>query len=288
MGMFGFLPHQLFTHHRAADTSGLSPRLWQRVTGSIMEADGNKRLFLIGDDFPAIQHAGTMTDLYSELPYVIYADDTTNHIVRTGVDENGGVLHLVIDAGAGANEEIGIALGDAVGQVGQISDTAGADFMTAFECRIKKSSITAQCMMAGLMSPATIADGGIIDTTGGPMANKAFIGFNVLADDYDAVDFCYQGAGQTRNDLIAGSANLKADTFIKLGFIYDPAAPPAKRITVYIDNEEQSTYVTAAQIAAATFPDAEALTVGFATKGVAGSAALELGIDWWAFAQVLE
>lgn len=287
--MFGFLPHQFFVHHEGQNTSGLSPRLWRRVSQALQEGAGQTRLFLAGDDFPAIHTAGTLTDLISELPYLIFADDTTNHSVVGAADENGGVLQLNIDVGAGANEEIGICSGDGTQQLGQISDTAGADYITAFECRFKLSNVTdgKAATFIGLAQPGIVANGGIIDATGGPMANKAAIGFNVLADDGDSLDFCYQGASQTRQDAIAGVAALTADTFVKAGFVYDPTAPASKRIRVFINNVESSTYVTAANIAAATFPDAEALTFAAIQKGIAGSVALEAAIDWWAFAQVI-
>lgn len=287
MGMFGFLPHNLFTNYRGSDASGLSPRVWQKLSSNIMHSDGSNRLFLIGDDFGSIHHAGTLTDLFSDHPYTIYSTDTSNHTVVGAADENGGVLQLNIDSGAGANEDLYIGLGDGTQQLCQLSDTAGADFITAFECRVKKSSITTQLLTCGLGGPGIAADGGIIDTNGGPMANKAFIGFNVLADDYDSVDFCYQGASQTRNDHNANIHTVVADTFVKLGFVYDPTEVASKRIKVYVDNVEQSTYVTATEIATADFPDAEALTFFFGQKGVAGSAALEACIDWWALGQII-
>jgi len=285
--MFGMLPQNLFTTHVAQDTTGPSPRLWGRVFGAAMPPDGQKRLFLVSDDFAAVHNSGTVTDLVSEHPYVIYASDTSNHKVQGMADEEGGVLQLYIDASASANEECGVEAGDAVGQLGQISDTSGDDHLTAFECRLKVSSITTGklALIAGLASPATAVDGGVIDTTGGPKADKAFIGFQILADDGDSMDFCYQGASQTRQDKITGVHVPVADTFVKLGFVYDPSAPASKRITVYVDNEEQSTYVTSTNIAAATFPDAEALTFICQMKGIAGSVALETAVDWWAFAQ---
>jgi hypothetical protein len=86
---------------------------------------------------------------------------------------------------------------------------------------------------------------------------------------------------------IAGVHVPVADTFVKLGFLYDPSAPPAKRIKVFVSNVEQSTYVTAANIAAATFPDGEELGFLFGMK--MGSAVLaEAAIDWWAFAQLID
>jgi len=286
--MFDFLSHNLYTGHNAQNTTGQSPRLWGQVTGTMMSSCGDKRLVLYGDDFGAIHHSGTMTDLYSEIPYVLYADDTSNHTAVGAADEKGGVLQLGIDGSAAANEEIGIEAGDGTGQLLQISDTAADAHLTAFECRIKASSITTGQLglIAGLASPGTIGNGGIVDTSGIPKAASAFIGFNIKADDGNAIDFCYQGAAQTRQDTIEGAGVPTADTFIKLGFIYDPGAAASKRITTYVDNVEQSTYVTSTNIAAATFPDAEALTFVFGMKGIAGSVALEDAIDWWAAAQL--
>lgn len=288
--MFNSLPHSLLTMHRGQATSGLSPLLWTKLTEACpVSADGARRLYLVGDDFSGVHTAGTMTDLNASHPYTLYADDTSNHTAVGAADENGGVLQLTIDAGAAANEEIGIELGDGTGQLGQISDTAGADYPTAFEARVKVSSITnGQLAFAvGLASPGTVGNGGLTDTNGYPKAASAFIGFNIKADDGDAIDFCYQGANQTRQDTIAGAAVPVADTFVKLGFLYLPSAPTSKRIRIFVDNAEKSTYVTGTNIAAATFPDAEALTFAMMLKGIAGSVALEAACDWWAYGQVI-
>lgn len=287
--MFGFLPHRLFTAHLAQNTTSLSPRLWNRVTHGIMDSGGDKRLFLTGDDFPCVHTSGTFTDLQAELTYTLFGDDTSNHTAQGASDEKGGVLQLGIDAGAAANEEVGIELGDGTGQLGQISDTAGDDHMTAFECRIKVSSITDGdlALLVGLVGPGSVDGDTLTDTNGIPTAANHGIGFNIKADDGNAIDFFYEAAGQTRVDKIAGAGVPTADTFIKLGFINDPGAEASKRITVYVDNVEQSTYVTATNIETATFPDAEALNFAMAMKGIAGSTALEAAIDWWAFAQVL-
>ena len=295
MGMFGFLPNNLFTGHHNQDTSGLSPLLWKRVTGSMMSSDGSKRLVLAGDDFNGVHHAGTVTDLHSEMNYVIYADDTSNHVVAGAADEKGGVLQLVIDASAAAEEEVGIELGDATGQIGQISDTAADAHLTAFECRIKMNGVTDAaltngqfCTLAGLVGPGSVDGDVLTDTSGIPTAANHGIGFHVPLDDADTVNFFYEAASQTRVDAISDVAALVNNTFLKLGFVYDPSAPSSKRITVYVDNVEQSTYVTGTQIAAATFPDAETLVPAFAVKGIVGSKAVELAIDWWAFAQLID
>jgi len=80
-------------------------------------------------------------------------------------------------------------------------------------------------------------------------------------------------------------ATLVADTFIKLGFVYDPAAEPTKRIKVYVDGVEQSTYVTATDIATATFPDGEEMAPMAYVSAASASDGI-LTMDWWRIAQL--
>ncbi len=282
MGM-GFLPHNYLTQHRDANTTGLSPRLWAAVSASVMEPDGSGRLFMVGDDFGCVKNADTYTDLYSEMGYTSYID--TGGTLLGLADENGGVLALTTD---GTDEdEIWISSGDGTQQLGQISDTSGADFMTAFEARYKISSIANSVMshFVGLASPGLAAADTAADATGVLAAAKAFIGFRTLLDG-DSIDFIYQAASQTLVTKISGVHVPVADTFVKLGFLYNPAAKAAQRIKVFVNNVEQSTYVTATNIATATFPDAEALAFLAGFKNTTAAAG-ELAIDWWRFAQVL-
>jgi len=283
--MFGFLPNNLFTAHRAQNTTGLSPRLWGRVTGSMMSSSGDKRLVLIGDDFLAMNHlATTYANVNSEVGYtaVIDAGGTITQLV----DEKGGVIALTTD---GTDEdEIWIAAGDGTGHLGMISDTAADAHLTAFECRFKISSITdaVMSMFVGLAAPGSAAVEFVVDATGALKATTQLIGFRTLLDG-DLISFVWQAVADSAVVIGISSAKVPvADTFMKLGFVYDPEAPAAKRITVYADNVELSTYVTATQIAAATFPDAEALTFRAAQKQI-GATAGELALDWWAFGQLV-
>ncbi len=294
MSMFGFLPHRLFTGHNAANTTGLSPRLWNRVTGSIMSAAGDKRLVLAGDDFMCPKAADTYTDVYSEMAYTSYID--TGGTLLGLADEPGGVLALAMDDTD--NDEIWLEAGDGTIQLGQISDTAGSDYLTAFECRIKFSSITnGVCsFFAGLATPGTGAANALVDDTGAIKATTSFLGFRNLLDG-DNIQCIYQAVADsaavinksTVHDAAGDTYAVVADTYVKLGFIYDPSAVTAKRITWYVDNVEQSTYVTGTQIATATFPDAEALTFLFGYKNTIGTtpSTTEGAIDWWAWAQVI-
>lgn len=278
-----FVP-QLFTGHRGEQTSGLSPRLWAKLYGSMMAPDGGDRLVWAADDFMAVRNADTYTDLYSEMGYTSYID--TGGTLLTLADEVGGVLALVTD---GTDEdEIWLSAGDGVGGLGFISDTAGDDHLTVFEARYKVSTITDSQMSSfvGLASPGTAAQNTKVDATGALLTTGAFIGFDVLLDG-NSIQFTYQAASQAVQQKIAGVHVPVVDDFVKLGFIYDPTASASKRIKVFVNNVEQSTYVTATNIAAATFPDAELLTFLAGFKNTTAVAA-ELAVDWWAFAQLIK
>lgn len=280
-----FVP-QLMTGHRGQNTSGLSPRLWAKVYGSVMAPDGGERLVFVGDDFTAYKSTNTHTEGVGAVGYTSYID--TGGTLTQLADESGGVLALTTD---GTDEdEIWVSSGDGTGGLGYISDTAGADFLTVFEARYKLSSITNSVMSSfvGLASPGLAAADTKVDATGALKATGAFIGFDVLLDG-DSIQFVYQKASQTVVTKISAVHVPVADDFVKLGFVYDPEAPADKRIKVFVNNTEQSTYVSASDIASTTayFPDAAMLTFLAGFKNTTAAAG-ELAVDWWAFAQIMK
>jgi hypothetical protein len=104
--------------------------------------------------------------------------------------------------------------------------------------------------------------------------------FWFLEDDSDGIDFIYKKAGQTLQTKISVAQQITADTWYKLGFVYDPNAPEAKRITVFVDGVDEGTYVTATNIATATFPDDEELQPLFGVKNSSG-AVTRIDLDWY-------
>ncbi len=292
------LPASIYTGHFGQSSTGPSPRLWGKLADVAMNPDGSGRLVLVTDDFSCMTGAlstGAKFDTGAN-HYDLHREDTTNHTIVIASDEKGGVLQLAVDSGAGGNEEIGIELGDQTGQLGQISDTAGDAHVTAFECRVKWKAVTTGATWTngefvsaiGLLGPGSNDGNVLTDTSGIPTAANHGIGFHVPADDANTINFFYEAASpQTRVDAISDIGAPVDDTFIKLGFLYNPAATDAKRISVYVDNVEQGTYVTATNIATATFPDAEALNFVAATKVITASKGVEMSLDWWAFAQVI-
>ena len=148
-----------------------------------------------------------------------------------------------------------------------ISDTAAEEFGLAFEVRVKKSTIADNgcAMFSGLAATAYAVTGGLTDDAGA-MKDHSHIGFHVDAAAGEAVDFVYTLAGQADTIKIAGVDTMVADTFVKLGFLYLPQRNGSKRIAVFVNGKEQSTYVTATNIAASGFPDSIEMAPAFGAK----------------------
>ena len=193
-------------------------------------------------------------------------------------DDTGGVI--LFDAGDTEDDLAIIGTQPLV----KISDTAADAKRTVFECRVKLNTVAEGSVFIGLADNTMIADGGLIADDGGVIAAGDAIGFSVDEADVDGIDFCYQKTSAVEQRPMTAQV-AAADTWYKLGFVYDPSAPQAKRIKVYVDNVEQSTYVTADNIAATTFPDG--VDLGFVAASMAGDTPADNGleVDWWALYQ---
>lgn len=286
--MLGLFPNALYTPQVGQSGGrGLSPRLWSRVDGQALAPDGASNGYMIADDF--LSFGGTVATnvgTYSN-GYKSY-EDNSNTITQVAT-EVGGVLRFT--GAAADNNESWLQSGYSTGVLGKISDTAGSDKLMIFEARFRVSSVVDDVcsLFLGLTEEGLAAQNTKVDDTG-VFADKDRIGFETVHTNGGttgtnaALNFIYEKAGQTAQTLISGVKTLVADTWYKVGFVYDPAAEASKRIRVYVDNVEQSTYVTATQIATATFPDGEELA--FLAGMKAGTAtASNLDLDWWAFYQ---
>lgn len=284
--MFGLNSNALYvTHQGQAGGRGLSPRLWGKVNGQSLAPDGQTNAFLIGDDFlnfGAIAPGISGTTAGVENGYGYYVDTATSACsISQMATVSGGAINIAL--GATDNHEAWLTSGGNTGVLGAISDTAGSDKLTIFEARILVGQITDVYNLFVGLSEEGLAAANTAADSGGAMASKDFIGFNVSESAGETLNFVYRKAGQSLVTPIAGVQTLAASTWYKVGFIYDPEAEPAKKIKVYVDNVEQSTYVTATNIAAATFPDGEELA--FLIGGKNNASAANFACDWWAFYQ---
>jgi len=170
----------------------------------------------------------------------------------------------------------------------KIDNGAGNTGKVMYEARFRTESIADNgcAFFLGLGSAAAAGVGAntLVDDTGALITTGAFIGFQRLNDDGDKLDIIYQAASQTLQQVEANALTLVANTWYKVGFVYDPSADDAKKIVFYIDKADSGSYVTTTNLDAATFPEGEALIPLWLTKvGTAAEAKMQL--DFVAAAQ---
>jgi len=231
--------------------------------------------------------------------YIDTSDTIRNLIVDTTAEatgSRGGVLRLA-HAATDNNGPV-IQLQTATGAVPfMISTTSGANWKTYFEARIRTSSVVddVNAFAIGLAEVDRAADNGLLeDDTGDIVDSKSFLGFRVkhrnggTAGQNALLDIVYQDGAQTAPTVvIASAATLVAATWIKVGFLYNPFEVAEKRIKLFINNQEQSTYITAANIAAATFPLGDAMSLVASVKAGTGTAGT-FDIDYWGICQLYD
>lgn len=260
--------------------SGNGPSgFWEDCPVLQMLADPNVGYYFFDDFLDSFQDP-TTTKIYGK--YLCL--DTGDCTLTATSDVLGGAVALLCTTD---NEDCGIRLG--TGSPFVISDRAASAKKLWFEARVKVNAITNSLFGAfvGLTDETALAANFIADA-GNDFADKDLIGFwkDETDDSTGAhVHFVYQITGQDFVTKIDTVATLVANTFIKLGFVYDPAAEPTKRIKVYVDGVEQSTYVTATDIATATFPDGEEMAPMAYVSAASASDGI-LTMDWWRIAQL--
>lgn len=262
------------THYKDVDapTEGriISPNIWAQIVRGAMTPDGHNAARLIYDDFDCLVageavSSNVATYITGSGGWTSY-EDTGGAIAQIATDNN-GVITLTTDTTD--NDENWLGRGSATSVCAMVSDTAADARFLAFEARFKVSAVASNCFV-GLGEEGLAAADSITDA--GALADKDWIGFYALEADGDALKFGYKKSGQTIQN-VATVHTLVADTYVNVGFVYDPDETADKKIKVYVNNAEKTAArVTATNIAAATFPDGEELNVYFGHKNSTTSA----------------
>lgn len=235
---------------------------------------------VVYDDF---QNVGVLTSAGATGAPYTYQDGGVTIKGSTALPDLGstgalGEIRIVHD-GTDADEG-SFQLGSGSG-VFRLETTAANAGKVMFECRVRKSTIVDNglAFFAGL-GTGDVATNYLADSTGDLIAAKGFIGFQNLHDDGDHVDTLYQEISQTKAQVLANAATMVANTFMKLGFIYDPGFPDDKKIKFFVDGVDTGTYVTKTQMDAATFPQATSGLIPMFLTQIETATAFEAGVDW--------
>jgi hypothetical protein len=152
-----------------------------------------------------------------------------------------------------------------------------------FEGRISKASIadTALAFFLGFMEqPNIAATTALTANDAEPDVSEDFVGFLCLAADGDVVESIYQEGGDTRVNVGDVNTAIAAATYYKYGMRFDG---PAGKLHYYLNGSEVQTLSVTSALA---FPDANHLSMVWATAQCLTTAAVLTQMDWWAGATV--
>lgn len=285
-----FLPSSLVVPFKAGSDAGSGPSaaIMGRMVSQMNSGDGSRLLF-VGDDFLTF---GLTTAISSNAAYytgsgIVYKsyEDSTGTVAQDLTLPN-GVLKMVTDGGD--NDENWLQT-DISNQFVIHHDTSASRRLMGWECRFKLSSVVddVAAIYLGLSEESrAVADQKVNDT--GVLADKDFIGFDSVHTNGGTtgtnakLNFVYNKAsGSGPITAISTVQTMVAATWYKVGFLYDPSAPPSRRLKVYVDGAQTANSITEDEINTSTdFPDGELMGTLFGQKAGTTTAST-LHIDWW-------
>jgi len=284
-------PSNLFVAQVGQRGSKLSPRLWQRLVETQLTPDGRDPgvgVFNDFDSFPTLTVTTAAGQLQPPAGYHAYieADATVGRIGHRPGSSSAIELLTSTDTSDGDNHQTSLGTCGNAGTLGKIDDSAAKLLICEFRFRLNSVTDGDGSVFLGLGEEALgAAATPLVDNTGHEVADKDVIGFFIDEADNDALKFVYRKSGSAIQTVLTYGTALAADTWYNAGFIFDPDAESSKRIKIFVDNVEQSTYVTGDNIAASTFPDGEELAMYASIIASADNDPQHIDLDLWAFYQ---
>lgn len=175
--------------------------------------------------------------------------------------------------------------------LGEVTDNEGVHFGMAsfpfkiirggtkllFEARVKRANITGtHGFVVGLIDSRALT-ATVPITAAGALADMNFVGFHNLEGDPSHVDTVYKADTVTAVTVQADAVTLVADTYVKLGMIWEPKT---NLLTYLKDGVALATTKTVPAAAGTDFPND--VRLGFVIGALNGAtAALSVSIDWF-------
>ena len=170
-----------------------------------------------------------------------------------------------------------------------------------FEARVKSSTIadTKHGFFLGLLENVALT-ATLPIAAAGTLSDNNFVGFHRLEGDGDQIDTVYKADGVTQVTVQADALTtaLVADTYVKLGMVFEPAVDPSVHdvgltslgkynLSFYANGVRLSTRKQIPSAAGTDFPNDVGLGLVFAVLNATGTTPGTSTIDWWRAAQLL-
>ena len=273
--------HALAPSFAQATDRGYSGGLWADCPVTISDLDNNPSLgWYHDDDFVDFGLPGTQTTEINLGRYKVYNTGAGKVITDAMPHDStpmglGGIISMLCDT-AGDQSVIGTHACPF-----SLASTAGKLW---FEARIATTSI------ATAMTHIFIGLGNNVDVTFGaaiPLADAdatgtavALLGFTRLEDGLGVLNTSYTDEAATYTHVQAGAGAIVAETWIKLGFKFDPNGGSGA-IQFYVNGVKCTTALSATILAALTHLDASGLGLVFSQFADASGTANYAYLDMW-------
>jgi len=246
-----------------------SPIIWADCPVITMLRDPGKG-FHVFEDFHYLNCDDATTIIGHR--FYPYLDTCTLAILA---DNEKGILNM--DLGDTENDAAVITTGDNV--TGCITPADGSKLKWWFECRIAVGSITNgdQALFVGLAQEGQAADSKPLADTTLAVGDIDHVGFHVDGADGDGVNFVWNLNGQDAQVTADVYTFTAVDTYVNLGFKYDPND---NKVHVYVNGVENKS--AAFLMSHASAPD-DCLAVVLAVKADGGTPDNML-VDWVRYA----
>lgn len=254
---------------------GPSPQIWADCPVADIQENPSFGLHFFDDFLHFAPVAAGAQALYGS--YYGFADTGGSVAVA---DEVGGVITFSSD---GDNEGASIQTPQKFVQISRSYKKLW------FEARVKFSTIadTKNGFFVGLIDTATLS-ATVPITAAGAIADENVVGFHRLEGDGDMLDVVYKADGVTQVTLAADAVTLAADTYVKVGFVFEPTNSIGNYYVRFFYNGVE---ITGARYqipsaAGTDFPNDVRLGLVAAVLNATGSSPGDVKMDWWRIAQL--
>ncbi len=152
-----------------------------------------------------------------------------------------------------------------------------------FECGtfVNNINVGAMSFFVGLCEGLVPAADDVIKDDHTIEGTRDLIGFFKKDSDGDLIDVVYQKGGQALQTVLDGQITIPdLVTPKRLGFVFNPRANLAERITFFVDGIPQKSFVTQSALESSVFPSGALMTPTFVVKTDTGSS-VRLLIQQW-------
>ena len=264
---------------KVADTGRMwTKSIWDNIPWDQIEA-GEREGSVFFDDFKNFPDMGE-----ADAKDTIWATFmTASGTIKQGADSEHGEVEMTL-AAADNDEGYMATGGDTGGMFKFIKQATAVPHLIALEVRLKVSTLLGSAFVGFAEQGLVAADGLFSDT--GVFTNKDYVGFSVVEATPTKLDFGHNKENGTDVKVVTGIHTLVADTYVKVGALYDYRHSNAQQVKVFKDGVINAAFTTKTQIDDATnFPAGEEMVLFLGVKNVTDIKVLT--VDWVRAAMVV-